>query len=167
MVRSEQRRSEMVELYQNGFNCPDIGKKYGISKQRVYQLIGKLINVNRLVERTCRNCPAIISSKMRYSKSQSQSLCPKCYQRRGSRYNSCECGKNKRKNSKWCQECRKEINLNEALSDKLANLYKQGLNCKKISNETGVKLSTVYLRLRKHFNGERLRNIRKTECLGN
>lgn len=38
-IKNRERNNEMKELYRNGMSFADIGRKYGISRQRVFQIV--------------------------------------------------------------------------------------------------------------------------------
>jgi predicted DNA-binding protein YlxM (UPF0122 family) len=39
LASRERRRNEMIDLYNQGFSFAEVGKVYGISKQRVHAII--------------------------------------------------------------------------------------------------------------------------------
>lgn len=51
MNDNEKRKAEMIRLRRRGWTLQLIGKRYGVSRQRVYQIIGSTGTISQQIER--------------------------------------------------------------------------------------------------------------------
>jgi transcriptional regulator with XRE-family HTH domain len=75
-LTNQVRRRKMAKLRAKGLTFEEIGRRLGVTKQRVGQLLHSIQTTGFALH--CRNCAAEIVSRLRRAGRNTPSLCPAC-----------------------------------------------------------------------------------------